>query len=305
MKLKDSQYFRRSGTRRERLQQCCRPHHRLPWCQHGTGAGQAATCATRGIQDVLDPRLFAAFRCRARTRPRRPRWSTRSRPHSTAEGRNFTSSHQPRRLVRGPSNGNWDGAVEQANAENMAANDPTRWSTSARLQLRCRRAAIPILGAACPAETVSPANSYPGLTRRAVTGVLPGEPANNHDYSSGYRNYSRVINTDDNQGEDIVRVGAVARSFEKAYARRMARPTGRASAAPGRSTSPRSAARSSAPMAARSRTWSTRPTTNRWRRRSRRPVRTLPSSSAQSPKRDRKALKDISPFNPSITMFWP
>jgi branched-chain amino acid transport system substrate-binding protein len=56
---------------------------------------------------------------------------------------------------------------------------------------------IPILNKAC-LVMISPANSYPGLTK-AVEGVTaPGEP--DSYYPQGYRNYSRVINTDDNQG---------------------------------------------------------------------------------------------------------
>ena len=56
---------------------------------------------------------------------------------------------------------------------------------------------IPILNAAC-LVMLSPANSYPGLTH-AVDGVTAqGEP--DSYYPGGYRNYARVINTDDNQG---------------------------------------------------------------------------------------------------------
>ena len=56
---------------------------------------------------------------------------------------------------------------------------------------------IPILNAAC-LVMFSPANSYPGLTK-AVDGVTtPGEP--DSYYPNGYRNYARVINTDDIQG---------------------------------------------------------------------------------------------------------
>jgi branched-chain amino acid transport system substrate-binding protein len=56
---------------------------------------------------------------------------------------------------------------------------------------------IPILNAAC-LVMISPANTYPGLTK-AVEGVTePGEP--DSYYPEGYRNYTRVISTDDKQG---------------------------------------------------------------------------------------------------------
>ena len=45
---------------------------------------------------------------------------------------------------------------------------------------------------------ISPANTYPGLTK-AVEGVTqPGEP--DSYYPGGYRNYARVVSTDDVQG---------------------------------------------------------------------------------------------------------
>ena len=56
---------------------------------------------------------------------------------------------------------------------------------------------IPILNQAC-LVMLSPANSYPGLTK-AVEGVTqPGEPGSY--YPAGYRSYARVIATDDAQG---------------------------------------------------------------------------------------------------------
>jgi branched-chain amino acid transport system substrate-binding protein len=56
---------------------------------------------------------------------------------------------------------------------------------------------IPILNKAC-LVMISPANTYPGLTT-AVEGVTePGEP--DSYYPEGYRNYSRVISTDNKQG---------------------------------------------------------------------------------------------------------
>jgi branched-chain amino acid transport system substrate-binding protein len=93
-------------------------------------------------------------------------------------------------------NGNWDGAVEQANA-NKAANDPDAMVYLGTFNSGAAKLSIPILNSAC-LVMISPANSYPGLTK-AVTGVTqPGEP--DSYYPNKYRNYSRVINTDDNQG---------------------------------------------------------------------------------------------------------
>ena len=72
---------------------------------------------------------------------------------------------------------------------------------------------IPILNAAC-LVMLSPANSYPGLTK-AVNGVTaPGEP--DSYYPGGYRNYARVINTDDNQG-GASSEWAQSLGFKKAY----------------------------------------------------------------------------------------
>ena len=72
---------------------------------------------------------------------------------------------------------------------------------------------IPILNAAC-LVMLSPANSYPGLTQ-AVDGVTAqGEP--DSYYPGGYRNYARVINTDDDQG-GASSEWAQSLGFKKAY----------------------------------------------------------------------------------------
>ncbi len=93
-------------------------------------------------------------------------------------------------------NGDWDGTVEQANA-NKAAADPEAMAYIGTYNSGAAKLAIPILNAAC-LVMVTPANTYPGLTK-AVTGVTkPGEPE--VYYPNGYRNYSRVVGTDDAQG---------------------------------------------------------------------------------------------------------
>jgi branched-chain amino acid transport system substrate-binding protein len=93
-------------------------------------------------------------------------------------------------------NGDWDGTVEQANA-NRAAADPDAMVYIGTYNSGAAKLSIPILNQAC-LVMVSPANSYPGLTK-AVEGVTaPGEPETY--YPAGYRSYARVIATDDVQG---------------------------------------------------------------------------------------------------------
>jgi branched-chain amino acid transport system substrate-binding protein len=93
-------------------------------------------------------------------------------------------------------NGDWDGAVAQANAT-RAANDPDAMVFIGHFNSGAAKLTIPILNAAC-LVMISPANTYPGLTT-AVPGVTePGEP--DSYYPQGYRNYSRVISTDNKQG---------------------------------------------------------------------------------------------------------
>jgi branched-chain amino acid transport system substrate-binding protein len=93
-------------------------------------------------------------------------------------------------------NGDWDGAVAQANAT-TAANDPDAMVFIGHFNSGAAKLTIPILNKAC-LVMISPANTYPGLTT-AVEGVTePGEP--DSYYPEGYRNYSRVISTDNKQG---------------------------------------------------------------------------------------------------------
>jgi len=93
-------------------------------------------------------------------------------------------------------NGDWDGAVETQNA-NKAAADPDAMVYIGTYNSGAAKLSIPILNNACLAM-ISPANTYPGLTK-AVEGVTaPGEPESY--YPAGYRNYARPIATDDVQG---------------------------------------------------------------------------------------------------------
>src|SRR6266550_2924998 len=93
-------------------------------------------------------------------------------------------------------NGDWDGAVEQANA-NKAVGDPDAMAYIGTYNSGAAKLAIPILNKAC-LVMITPANTYPGLTK-AVPGVTAqGEPG--IYYPSGYRSYARTVATDDIQG---------------------------------------------------------------------------------------------------------
>jgi branched-chain amino acid transport system substrate-binding protein len=93
-------------------------------------------------------------------------------------------------------NGDWDGTVEQANA-NKAAADPDAMVYIGTYNSGAAKLSIPILNQAC-LVMVSPANSYPGLTKSVEGVTAPGEP--DTYYPAGYRSYARVIATDDVQG---------------------------------------------------------------------------------------------------------
>jgi branched-chain amino acid transport system substrate-binding protein len=92
--------------------------------------------------------------------------------------------------------GDWAGDVAQANAT-RAANDPDAMIFIGHFNSGAAKLTIPILNAAC-LVMISPANTYPGLTKEVAGVTEPGEPASY--YPNGYRNYSRVISTDDAQG---------------------------------------------------------------------------------------------------------
>jgi len=93
-------------------------------------------------------------------------------------------------------NGDWDGAVAQQNAT-TAANDPDAMVFIGHFNSGAAKLTIPILNAAC-LVMISPANTYPGLTTPVEGVTEPGEP--DSYYPNGYRNYSRVISTDNKQG---------------------------------------------------------------------------------------------------------
>ncbi len=125
---------------------------------------------------------------------------------------NFTIKYTSLDDSSAANNGDWDGTVETSNA-NTAANDPDAMVYIGTYNSGAAKLSIPILNAAC-LIMLSPANSYPGLTH-AVEGVTAqGEP--DSYYPGGYRNYARVINTDDNQG-GASSEWALSLGFKKAY----------------------------------------------------------------------------------------
>jgi branched-chain amino acid transport system substrate-binding protein len=118
---------------------------------------------------------------------------------ATVDGKkigNFTIKYFDLDDSSAANNGDWDGTVEQANANKVVA-DPDAMAYIGTYNSGAAKLSIPILGAAC-IVMVTPANTYPGLTK-PVTGVTkPGEP--DTYYPNGYRNYARVVGTDDAQG---------------------------------------------------------------------------------------------------------
>jgi branched-chain amino acid transport system substrate-binding protein len=125
---------------------------------------------------------------------------------------NFTIKYTSLDDASAAKGGDWDGTVEQSNA-NKAVADPDTMVYIGTYNSGAAALAIPILNAAC-LVMFSPANSYPGLTK-AVTGVTkPGEP--DSLYPNHYRNYARDINTDDVQGAASSE-WAFSLGFKKAY----------------------------------------------------------------------------------------
>ena len=94
--------------------------------------------------------------------------------------------------------GKWDPAKCTANARSYA-NDKSVVGVIGTFNSGCAKLVIPILNRAPggPLAMISPANTYPGLTKKTPLNAA-GEP--NIYYPSGKRNYSRVVATDDFQG---------------------------------------------------------------------------------------------------------
>jgi branched-chain amino acid transport system substrate-binding protein len=91
--------------------------------------------------------------------------------------------------------GKWDPAQETANA-NKAAADRDIMVYLGTFNSGAAKLSIPILNQAGPLVMISPANTYPGLTKKV--GAEPGEP--DKYYPTRIRNYTRVVPADDIQG---------------------------------------------------------------------------------------------------------
>ena len=91
--------------------------------------------------------------------------------------------------------GKWDPAVETENA-NKAAADKTIIAYLGTFNSGAAKLSIPILNQAGPLVMISPANTYPGLTKPGKG--TPDEP--DVYYPSKARNYARVVAADDIQG---------------------------------------------------------------------------------------------------------
>ncbi len=91
--------------------------------------------------------------------------------------------------------GQWDPAVETSNG-NKAAADPSIIAYLGTFNSGAAKLSIPILDQAGPLVMISPANTYPGLTK---PGYGQGEP--DVYYPAGIRNYARVVTADDVQGK--------------------------------------------------------------------------------------------------------
>ena len=178
-------------------------------------------------------------------------------------------------------NGDWDGAVEQANA-NKAVDRPGRDGLHRDLQLGRGQAVDPDPERGLPGHD-QPGQQLPGPDQGRRGRHPPGEP--DSYYPGGYRNYARVIATDDVQGARRRRMGQVARQQEGLRPRRHARSTaqglGRVLGAPRRQDRRRGRQPEQDVRGLRRRR---RPTTARSPRRSRRPAPTS-STSARSPAR--------------------
>jgi branched-chain amino acid transport system substrate-binding protein len=95
-----------------------------------------------------------------------------------------------------PARGAWDAGKEAENA-NRAVADADVMVYLGTFNSGAAKVSIPILNRA-NLVMISPANTYPGLTKK-VEGVEPNEP--DVYYPSGRRNYSRVVPSDELQGQ--------------------------------------------------------------------------------------------------------
>jgi len=95
-----------------------------------------------------------------------------------------------------PTTGSWDGTIEAENAQ-KCVNDPQCLVYFGTYNSGAAMISIPITNKAGIAQ-ITPANTYPGLTRAAPGVTAPGEP--DIFYPTGKRNYFRTNAADDLQG---------------------------------------------------------------------------------------------------------
>lgn len=161
------------------------------------GTGQAAACANKKGTSSTEIHIYSSL----------PRQGTNTEQTNTLveqmktilDGQkigNFTIKYTDLDDSSAANNGDWDGAVEQANA-NKAIADPDAMAYIGTYNSGAAKLAIPILNKAC-LVMITPANTYPGLTKVVPGVTTQGEPG--IYYPSGYRNYARTVATDDIQG---------------------------------------------------------------------------------------------------------
>ncbi|MDP9375351.1 MAG: branched-chain amino acid ABC transporter substrate-binding protein, partial [Chloroflexota bacterium] len=109
---------------------------------------------------------------------------------------NFTLAYEDLDDGSPAKSGNWDAAVEAANANKVTA-DPDAMVYIATFNSGAAKVSIPITNQA-NLGMISPANTYTGLTKNVRGAVEANEPE--VYYPTGKRNYCRVIPTDDLQG---------------------------------------------------------------------------------------------------------
>jgi branched-chain amino acid transport system substrate-binding protein len=112
--------------------------------------------------------------------------------------------------------GSWDAGKEAENA-NKVVNDQDAMVYIATYNSGAAKISIPILNEAKPGPMamISPANTYPGLTKKIEGVTEEGEPEKY--YPTGKRNYMRVVPADDIQGSAAANWAYNTKGFRKAY----------------------------------------------------------------------------------------
>jgi branched-chain amino acid transport system substrate-binding protein len=178
----------------------------------GTGA-QPEVCKNKVGSSTSEIHIYSSLPLEGTSLPQST--SIVNELKATLDGKkigNFTIKYTSLDDASAAKGGDWDGTVEQSNA-NKAANDPDAMAYIGTYNSGAAKLSIPILNSAC-LVMFSPANSYPGLTK-AVEGVTEaGEP--DSYYPNKYRSYARDINTDDAQG-GASSEWAFSLGFKKAY----------------------------------------------------------------------------------------